>query len=523
MKLSAKIKSAAFFNEAKKLNIDGIADYLHNGLEHAESEEEAADWVTKEFGFPKNKALHMIKAWWALPAMKSFHMDPEETAEWIKEQGGIKESMPEGKMFDDKQKYLEMLKRNLGQKAQEIIDAHRSFIDKSFEMDVSIPDLVKSLKKKESEPKHEGIDEGDKILKRLGRFKGVVSKLVNNKYGEKGDKNTGHIQYGFAKVKELKDSAFFAPKNNYSGTDFEDLKVGDKVTVEVAETERGLMATSIRKEGGSANSESVEEAISRKTQKTKDAEAVAFFKRRMREKSAQIKDLKDKLADAKKEDAKHGRSLASHDSKAYSASAALQQAERELDRYAEKLKDAEDKARKSANTKNEAKMQLSLIKAPSGKYVFAGSVPPELAYGKKGGTVMLSDAELAELRSSSNPALVKKKHGIETLSFDSVDAALSFAKHKANIKASDISVHESLKDLVKRAFGVTISEDSTADIKRIEDRIAMLKDDIRMNRKSLENPKTSDSTKSQNQRLIDQKNSEIEKLEKQLELKKKQH
>lgn len=55
----------------------------------------------------------------------------------------------ESKMFDDKASYLEMLKKRLGADV-DLIDKHRSFVDKSFDMDVSIPDLVASLKKKKA-------------------------------------------------------------------------------------------------------------------------------------------------------------------------------------------------------------------------------------------------------------------------------------------------------------------------------------------------------------------------------------
>lgn len=59
-------------------------------------------------------------------------------------------SLPEGKMFDNKEEYLKMLRRSLGSDA-DLIDKHRSFVDKSFDLDVSIPDLTRELKAKKGE------------------------------------------------------------------------------------------------------------------------------------------------------------------------------------------------------------------------------------------------------------------------------------------------------------------------------------------------------------------------------------
>jgi hypothetical protein len=58
-----------------------------------------------------------------------------------------KECLQEWKMFDDKEEYLKMLRKSLGADA-DLIDKHRSFVDKSFDLDVSIPDLTKQLKAK---------------------------------------------------------------------------------------------------------------------------------------------------------------------------------------------------------------------------------------------------------------------------------------------------------------------------------------------------------------------------------------
>ena len=78
--------------------------------------------------------------------------------------------------------------------------------------------------------------------------------------------------------------------------------------------------------------------------------------------------------------------------------------------------------------------QLSLIKAPSGKYSFVGDVPNNLAFDKE-----LPPEIANEISTSSNPALVMKKYKVTTPTFKNVKEALQFAR-KRGVKESDIDV-----------------------------------------------------------------------------------
>lgn len=61
-----------------------------------------------------------------------------------------------GKMFGDKKAYLDMLRKALGSDA-DLINKHRSFVDKSFDLDVNVQELKSSLMKKKGE-KNESVD-----------------------------------------------------------------------------------------------------------------------------------------------------------------------------------------------------------------------------------------------------------------------------------------------------------------------------------------------------------------------------
>lgn len=73
------------------------------------------------------------------------------------------------------------------------------------------------------------------------------------------------------------------------------------------------------------------------------------------------------------------------------------------------------------------KYQLSIIKFPSGKFGFVGSVPKDLAIRHADGS-KLSDAEFGRYSKTSCPAMVKKSEGYIEPVFDSKEAAIEFAK-----------------------------------------------------------------------------------------------
>ena len=52
------------------------------------------------------------------------------------------------------------------------------------------------------------------------------------------------LNYGFIKSPKLGD-VFFSEETSFSGTDFDQLKVDQKVFIDVIETERGLFAKSV--------------------------------------------------------------------------------------------------------------------------------------------------------------------------------------------------------------------------------------------------------------------------------------
>lgn len=57
-------------------------------------------------------------------------------------------------------------------------------------------------------------------------------------------KLNNELNYGFVKVPKLGD-VFFSEYSSFNGLTFIDLKVDQKVKIEVTETERGLFATSV--------------------------------------------------------------------------------------------------------------------------------------------------------------------------------------------------------------------------------------------------------------------------------------
>lgn len=70
---------------------------------------------------------------------------------------------------------------------------------------------------------------------------------------------------------------------------------------------------------------------------------------------------------------------------------------------------------------------LSLLKAPSGLYVFVGSVPRDLAIRHANGS-RLTDAEFTEYSQSSNPTMVQRRCKYVNLVFNSRGEALTFAR-----------------------------------------------------------------------------------------------
>lgn len=57
-------------------------------------------------------------------------------------------------------------------------------------------------------------------------------------------KKNKDLGYGFVAVKGS-DDIFFSPKTEFISTNFEVLSIGDKVKIEVIETDRGLFASSL--------------------------------------------------------------------------------------------------------------------------------------------------------------------------------------------------------------------------------------------------------------------------------------
>lgn len=97
---------------------------------------------------------------------------------------------------------------------------------------------------------------------------------------------------------------------------------------------------------------------------------------------------------------------------------------------------SEPKKLMDAETQQEGRFQISLIKYPSGTYGFVGSdIPVELSWVKKDGSA-LSDEEAKEVRTSSNPGMMAK-----SVSFKTVADALKAAE-AAGIKKSDVAVKE---------------------------------------------------------------------------------
>ena len=57
-------------------------------------------------------------------------------------------------------------------------------------------------------------------------------------------KKNEELSYGFVSVKGSED-VFFSPDTEYGSITFGSLKIGDKVKIQVKETDRGLFATSL--------------------------------------------------------------------------------------------------------------------------------------------------------------------------------------------------------------------------------------------------------------------------------------
>lgn len=74
---------------------------------------------------------------------------------------------------------------------------------------------------------------------------------------------------------------------------------------------------------------------------------------------------------------------------------------------------------------------LHVIKYPSGKYGYVGSVPAELAYVTTAGSTP-SPRVLEEVRQSSNPSWAMKQLGIKATCFESFEEAVNFAREKGH-------------------------------------------------------------------------------------------
>lgn len=69
---------------------------------------------------------------------------------------------------------------------------------------------------------------------------GKITILVNDK-----PEFAKQIQYGFVKVKGMKDDVFFNILTSFQNTAFEDLKIGDRVCMAVKQTAQGPYAESL--------------------------------------------------------------------------------------------------------------------------------------------------------------------------------------------------------------------------------------------------------------------------------------
>jgi hypothetical protein len=76
---------------------------------------------------------------------------------------------------------------------------------------------------------------------------------------------------------------------------------------------------------------------------------------------------------------------------------------------------------------------LHVIKYPSGKYGFVGRVPAVLAYVHEDGSAP-TDSECKDILQSCRPALVCKRYGIRTRTFETEQQAL-FAAVRAGFEA----------------------------------------------------------------------------------------
>ena len=70
--------------------------------------------------------------------------------------------------------------------------------------------------------------------------KGKITILIDDQ-----PEGANRIQYGFVKVKGMKEDVFFNTLTSFENTAFEELKIGDKVKVFVKQTDLGPLAESL--------------------------------------------------------------------------------------------------------------------------------------------------------------------------------------------------------------------------------------------------------------------------------------
>ena len=71
-------------------------------------------------------------------------------------------------------------------------------------------------------------------------IKGKITILIDDQ-----PEGASRIQYGFVQVKGMEEDVFFNTLTSFENTVFEDLKIGDKVSISVKETKQGPLAESL--------------------------------------------------------------------------------------------------------------------------------------------------------------------------------------------------------------------------------------------------------------------------------------
>jgi hypothetical protein len=93
MKLSQKI---LLLVESSARDLEGIADFLHNGLEYTDLQE-AIDHLVKEFGLHKKQAHKLIDAWNGQDVRTVLKMKTKDDVAWLDNFFDTNESVSEDK------------------------------------------------------------------------------------------------------------------------------------------------------------------------------------------------------------------------------------------------------------------------------------------------------------------------------------------------------------------------------------------------------------------------------------------